>query len=578
MDIMRIGVLFFCVACVTVLSASEGLKEERRKPHAANAGGYIPEPRPVRSGIELSALYYPGTEHMPEWDMVKQTLPHIRPLLGWYDEGDPENIDWQIKWAVEHGITSFCVDWYWDRGEQRLDHWVKGFYKARFRRYLKWYVMYANHNSPGDHSSEDQEAVTKWWIDNYFKTPEYYRIDGKPVVVYFSTANLDKDFIDEAARKGEKLAPGEGLRRAFGISERLAREAGLPGIYWMCIAPRPSIPPETLAAWKTGGIKSVTPYTFGGPRVFDIVPEAHGPGDRPRNYSFDVMMAGAEKYWRDNIGLGGDIGYLPMLPTGWDDRPRSFQNSKITHSRTPEKFRKVCEAAREFCRRHGVRRIMVAPINEWQEGSYIEPNDEFGFGMYDAMRDVFCEKPAAGWPPNLTPESIGRPLREFPPMRLSRNQSWTFDDSTEGWYRQPYGCPVTLCKNGALTFVTTRKGNFNIRLRLEPFPASGYSSFSLRMRLRPSTGLPPVTGAAARMRLKWGTTDRPVIDSSLSVNQNRSVASCGVMPDGEWHTYTLDLSRSPDWRGDVNELWFEAVGATHVDVEIDWMKFGPVRR
>jgi hypothetical protein len=68
---------------------------------------------------------------MPEWDMVAQTRPEIKPLLGWYDEGCPEVIDWQIKWAVEHGITSFCVDWYWNRGRRRLEHWVKGYYKAQ---------------------------------------------------------------------------------------------------------------------------------------------------------------------------------------------------------------------------------------------------------------------------------------------------------------------------------------------------------------------------------------------------------------------------------------------------------------
>lgn len=47
---------------------------------------YIPEPQPMRGDIEVTALYYPGTEHMPEWDMVKQVTPEVKPLLGWYDE------------------------------------------------------------------------------------------------------------------------------------------------------------------------------------------------------------------------------------------------------------------------------------------------------------------------------------------------------------------------------------------------------------------------------------------------------------------------------------------------------------
>ena len=59
-------------------------------------GADVPEPQPVKSSVEITALYYPGTEHMPEWDMVKQVVPQARPLLGWYDEGDPANVE--IDW------------------------------------------------------------------------------------------------------------------------------------------------------------------------------------------------------------------------------------------------------------------------------------------------------------------------------------------------------------------------------------------------------------------------------------------------------------------------------------------------
>ena len=38
---------------------------------------YVPEPRPVKSPVEISALYYPGTEHMPEWNMVEQVTPEV---------------------------------------------------------------------------------------------------------------------------------------------------------------------------------------------------------------------------------------------------------------------------------------------------------------------------------------------------------------------------------------------------------------------------------------------------------------------------------------------------------------------
>ena len=52
--------------------------------------------------------------------------------------------------------------------------------------------------------------------------------------------------------------------------------------------------------------------------------------------------------------------------------------------------------------------VCLGPLNEWGEGSYAEPNGEFGFGMYEAVRDVFGVKPEGGWPTNYVPADIGR--------------------------------------------------------------------------------------------------------------------------------------------------------------------------
>ena len=63
---------------------------------ASEAAAGVPEPQPVKSAVEISAVYYPGTDRMAEWDMVKQVVPQARPLLGWYDEGDPATVE--IDW------------------------------------------------------------------------------------------------------------------------------------------------------------------------------------------------------------------------------------------------------------------------------------------------------------------------------------------------------------------------------------------------------------------------------------------------------------------------------------------------
>ena len=544
----------------------------------ASLFAYIPEPQPVKSSVEISALYYPGTEHMPEWNMVEQVTPEAKPLLGWYDESDPENIDWQIKWAVEHGIGSFCVCWYWDRGKQRLDHWVKAFYRAKFRKYLKWYVMYANHNAPRAHSTEDQIAVTRWWIDNYFKTPEYYRIDDKPVVVYCTSSNLDNDFIAEAKAKGETLKRGEGIRRALDISEKMAKEAGLKGIYWIDMkwlrSPAEwTFDPGTYAVAPKAGFSAMMSYNLGGTTPCGMSPELRTSADRPRWCRYDLQVAAAKKLAEKADGL--PLPFWPSIPTGYDDVSRAFQRAWTVHSVTPDKFREACTAVKAVCDRKGLKHVVISPINEWQEGSYAEPNERFGFSFYDAIRDVFCEKPSAGWPPNLTPKDVGRPLREYPPMFFSSVQRWEFDASTEGWYRQPFGCPVVLWSDGAIHFVTVRDDQFHIRQRLVPFDAKRYGTFRVRLRIVPNKvrGLGRFAKKGIAMRLKWGTVDEPIIGNLASVDFESQVASAPIAADGEWHEQTIDLTKCADWRGQVNELWFEAANISAADVDIDWMRF-----
>ena len=48
------------------------------------------------------------------------------------------------------------------------------------------------------------------------------------------------------------------------------------------------------------------------------------------------------------------------------------------------------------------------------EGSYIEPNNEFGFGMYEAIREVLCKKPEGGFPVNYAPHEVGLGPYDYP--------------------------------------------------------------------------------------------------------------------------------------------------------------------
>ncbi len=357
---------------------------------------YVPEPKPVKSEYEIGALYFPGWYHGHSWSRVWNRCPVRRPLLGWYNESSPEVIDWQIKWSVENGIQYYLVDWYWNKGQQHLEHWIKGFQQAKYRSYLKWAMMWANHNGPGSHSLEDQARVTKYWIDTYFKTPEYYCIDGRPVVMIWSPAGMDSDVIELEKKKGNELVKGEGVKKLLDLSQTMAKEAGLKGIYFVAMKwPEASTDAADIQWLADAGFEMTSIYHF---------MDDGGKAVTRRKFSFDLVVDASKPYWekRNETGI---LPFLPNLSTGWDDRP--WNDHCWIAERTPAKFGEICRQFKQFSKESGIKRAVLAPVNEWGEGSYAEPCREFGFGLYEAVRDNLCEKPESGWPLNFGPKDVG---------------------------------------------------------------------------------------------------------------------------------------------------------------------------
>lgn len=547
------------------------LEKEITKFVCRNVIHYIPEPQAQKSDIEISAFYYPGTEQMAEWDQVEQTRPEIKPLLGWYDERKPEVVDWQIKWAVEHGISSFCVDWYWNQGVRRLEHWVQAFYKARFKKYLKWYIMWANHNEIGAHSAEDQRRVTRFWIENYFRTPEYYTIDGHPVVVIWSYDSLDRDFRLEAQAHGEELQPGEGAGRALELSNEEMRKAGLPEIHFLNMySGGPVFDPEPVKAARSAGFKGQMVYNVD-VRCFKLAPESAQPQDTAKNFNYDCVLAGAPGWWQQSSAKDVEFPLVPTLSSGWNDQPRSFESALVIYGRTVEKFKKLCSVCKDFCLQNDRKKIIIAPLNEWQEGSYIEPNEEYGFGMYDALRDTFCQMPPEGFSANLLPGDTGRGPYDFPPMERPAVTSWDFSHDVQGWYRNPFGTAHIRIIDGALHFVRSGGNRAAIRTRLTPFPAEKFSTFKVMMKasLNANTQIPD--GVSEMVRIYFGSAERPLITGALQLRRENSVA-VPAFTDGEWHEYALDLNSNPLWNGMIDELWFDPPQLYSTRIDIKWMK------
>lgn len=498
---------------------------------------YVPEPKPVQSDYEIGALYFPGWSKVEAWARVWPVAPERKPLLGWYDEASPEVVDWQIKWAVENGLSYFLVDWYWHKGSQHHDHWIKAFQQARYKSYLKWAVMWANHNQAGSHSEADQRAVAKFWIENYFSTPEYYRIDGKPVVMIWSPQNMNRD-----------LGGKDGCKRLLDLTRDMAREAGYAGVYFIAMKwPEASWAPEVVQGLKDMGFDMTSIYHYMG---------HGGKAENARRYSFDLVADSNFDHWK-GLQETGILPFLPNLSTGWDDRPWHGDKGTEVYGRTVKHFRRICRDARRFADESGVKRLTLAPLNEWGEGSYAEPCAQFGFGMYEAVREALCKKPAEGWPLNYGPRDVALGPYDLPLPAPDTGTDWTFKDGAQGWVAAMGIDDFKAVER--LTF-TSRSHDPAIERAIPTVRAKSVSRIVVRMQVPAAT--------AGGCQLFWSSGGTPTEGTCLSLP---------LAVDGLTHDYVFEVSKSRGWRGRISRLRFDPCNAAGVRVAIERIRLEPAQ-
>ncbi|MEN6642116.1 MAG: glycoside hydrolase family 99-like domain-containing protein [Armatimonadia bacterium] len=493
--------------------------------------GYIPEPVPAKSDYEIGAYYFPGWATGARWAPIERVAPERKPVLGWYDEANPECADWQIKWAVEHGISYFMVDWYWSAGGRHLEHWVHDAYmKSKYRPYLKWCMMWANHNAPNTHSEADQRAVTKYWIDSYFGMKEYYRIDDMPVVIIWAPGNIRRDMGGTA-----------GAKKLLDISQEMVKAAGYKGIYFMAMS-QGTVADATLL--KSEGYSMTSSYHYMG---------HGGRAENPMRFPFKLVADTSYDHW-EGIRKNDVLPFLPNLSTGWDSRPWHGDNNIVIYDRTVPLFRQICEDAKRFADANGIKRLALGPLNEWGEGSYLEPCQEFGFEMYDVVRDVFC-KPGT---PHLDygPADIGRGPYDLKDLDTPLRTSWDFSDGAQGWGPM-MGIGGVKVEDGKLLFTTA---STDPALGLN-FPAAIQASKFSALRMRVKAEGPP--GAKEGIQLFW---------SGNTTWSEASSVRADLALDGQWHDVVLDLKASPRWRGKVRGLRLDTGSRQGVQWAIEDMR------
>ncbi len=380
--------------------------------------------------VRIIALYLPQFHPIPEndlwwgpgfteWINVVRAKPlfrgHRQPRipadLGFYDLRLPETREQQARLAREAGIEGFCYYHYWFGGGKQLLERPFNEVVASGRPDFPFCICWANHtwsNKTWRRTSalqrdglmveqtypgrEDDTAHFLSLLDA-FRDRRYMTVDGKLLFTIYDPLGFPHvgDFIE--------------------LWQRLAAEHGLPGFYFV------GMTPSTLSFKITpdGKRQPAMPNLRSSAEIYNHVlslrfDAVNSFGKRRGEMLYEGKVKNIAKAVMRRMGLpAGSQCYdyertvanffapedawenvFPTILPQWDRSPRVASADGVYVNVTPEKFgRHIRRAMDIVSRKEDEHRIIyLKSWNEWGEGNYVEPDEEFGHGLLDALRDA----------------------------------------------------------------------------------------------------------------------------------------------------------------------------------------------
>ena len=338
-------------------------------PLAKPAEDYAPMPTPTDTGKHILGMLtcdlWRSGNHLG-WDRINGFDGGGRkPLLGWYEDGNPEAADWEIKFLCEHGVSFRMPCWY--RPAATAGHPFKtplhseglhdGYFHAKYSNQLKFAVFLTLTRDDILGYEDYCKNILPYLIEYYFKDSRYIVIDNKPLIgIYDYRAFRDslggEEMVAEAMEKTRQCCRDLGFDGAWFISSLLALQTS-----------------ENLEV--ANGCSDMTcaygwgiPFSDSGRGQMSIL-------EYTKNYEQVANLAAS-------------------ITTGFDFYPWMGSNASGTIS--PKEFSDLCRFVRdEYLPTHSVSKlVMLDNWNEYSEGHALCPSQQYGFTWLDIVRDTFA--------------------------------------------------------------------------------------------------------------------------------------------------------------------------------------------
>ncbi len=320
----------------------------------------VPKKKGYYVGLNTCSLWRNG-DHWG-WDVISP-YPENKTYLGYYDEGLPEVMDWEIKWMLEHGVDFELYCWFNNQLDAPLcrtplsDASLNGHFNAKYGDQMKFALIWEAANCTHPTRETFRKHMVPYFVDYYLTDPRYMVIENKPVIAIFGLNFLIEDFGSPEATK-EELDYLRDVVRGLGFD--------------------------------------------------DVIYMASSSGENPKHlvtgidcgYAYNWTKAGYfPEYTKDRIRTirqASTLHHVPTVSVGFNNVAWADTRSPLM---TTDGLKEMLDwfkddvlptnKGEDWKRKF----VMLSTWNEYGEGTYMCPAGLNGFGYMDEVRKAFTDGP-----------------------------------------------------------------------------------------------------------------------------------------------------------------------------------------
>ncbi len=322
-----------------------------------------------------------------EWTNTKKSKPrfegHYQPRvphkdIGYYKLDNIETIKKQISLAQEHGIYGFCYYYYWFSGKRLMEKPLDLFVNNKnidFPFCLCW----ANENwtRTWDGCKNDilikQEYLENDYkkfikdIKKYILDERYIKVDGKPMILIYNPNEIPN--FKELVENWRKYAREEGIGELYICSK--CDISNTEYKYTEYIDAEFDFPPQGI------GHKETKITGLSSSKIFN----------------YEKIVEDIEHLYKEHYPLKT---FYYTCTMGWDNSARRKEDYTVYYNYSLRSYYKWLRIIIEETRRRNKKEnrfMFINAWNEWAEGTYLEPDEKYGYANINTLSKAIFDMP-----------------------------------------------------------------------------------------------------------------------------------------------------------------------------------------